>query len=137
MELISAGLYPAPVLSRQRDAFNCLCIADCDNHINCFNGAVLQIYRQWQIHDRCMDENCHFRNCVPGLCTDDKQHRTDGVLRSCVPALPIGLSVVVICDDSKDYDNESDGSESNEKKESIKEQEEEPEKDSEEKESET
>lgn len=51
-------------------------------------------------------------------------------------ALPIGLSVVVICDDSKDYDNESDGSESNEKKESIKEQEEEPEKDSEEKESE-
>ena len=39
--------------------------------------------------------------------------------------------------DSKDYDNESDGSESNEKKESIKEQEEEPEKDSEEKESET
>lgn len=52
-------------------------------------------------------------------------------------ALPIGLSVVVICDDSKDYDNESDGSESNEKKESIKEQEEEPEKDSEEKESET
>ena len=51
--------------------------------------------------------------------------------------LPIGLSVVVICDDSKDYDNESDGSESNEKKESIKEQEEEPEKDSEEKESET
>ena len=47
-------------------------------------------------------------------------------------ALPIGLSVVVICDDSKDYDNESDG-----KKESIKEQEEEPEKDSEEKESET
>lgn len=49
-------------------------------------------------------------------------------------ALPIGLSVVVI--DSKDYDNESDGSESNEKKESIKEQEEEPEKDSEEKESE-
>lgn len=50
-------------------------------------------------------------------------------------ALPIGLSVVVI--DSKDYDNESDGSESNEKKESIKEQEEEPEKDSEEKESET
>lgn len=52
-------------------------------------------------------------------------------------ALPIGLSVVVICDDSKDYNNESDGSESNEKKESIKEQEEEPEKDSEEKESET
>ena len=52
-------------------------------------------------------------------------------------ALPIGLSVVVICDDSKDYDNESDGSESNEKKESIKEQQEEPEKDSEEKESET
>lgn len=52
-------------------------------------------------------------------------------------AIPIGLSVVVICDDSKDYDNESDGSESNEKKESIKEQEEEPEKDSEEKESET
>ena len=52
-------------------------------------------------------------------------------------ALPIGLSVVVICDDSKDYDNESDGSESNEKKESIKEQEEEPEKGSEEKESET
>lgn len=52
-------------------------------------------------------------------------------------ALPIGLSVVVICDDSKDDDNESDGSESNEKKESIKEQEEEPEKDSEEKESET
>lgn len=61
-------------------------------------------------------------------------------------ALPIGLSVVVICDDSKDDDNESDDnesdgsesndSESNEKKESIKEQEEEPEKDSEEKESE-
>lgn len=56
-------------------------------------------------------------------------------------ALPIGLSVVVICDDSKDDDNKSDGSESddsesNEKKESIKEQEEEPEKDSEEKESE-
>lgn len=43
-------------------------------------------------------------------------------------ALPIGLSVVVICDDSKDYDNESDGSESNEKKESIKEQEEDSEK---------
>lgn len=43
-------------------------------------------------------------------------------------ALPIGLSVVVICDDSKDDDNESDGSESNEKKESIKEQEEDSEK---------
>lgn len=54
-------------------------------------------------------------------------------------ALPIGLSVVVICDDSKDdgsesngsesngnesNGNESNGSESNEKKESIKEQEE-------------
>lgn len=48
-------------------------------------------------------------------------------------ALPIGLSVVVICDDSKDDDNESDDnesndSESNEKKESIKEQEEDSEK---------
>lgn len=53
-------------------------------------------------------------------------------------ALPIGLSVVVICDDSKDdgsesngsesNGNESNGSESNEKKESIKEQEEDSEK---------
>ena len=48
-------------------------------------------------------------------------------------ALPIGLSVVVICDDSKDDGSESNGSESNgnesnEKKESIKEQEEDSEK---------
>lgn len=53
-------------------------------------------------------------------------------------ALPIGLSVVVICDDSKDdgsesngsesNGNESNGNESNEKKESIKEQEEDSEK---------
>lgn len=63
-------------------------------------------------------------------------------------ALPIGLSVVVICDDSKDYDNESDGSESNDSESDDSESDDnesddekepvakEPEKDSEEKESE-
>ena len=58
-------------------------------------------------------------------------------------ALPIGLSVVVICDDSKDYDNESDGSESDDSESDDNESDDEkepvakePEKDSEEKESE-
>lgn len=63
-------------------------------------------------------------------------------------ALPIGLSVVVICDDSKDYDNESDDSESDDSESDDSESDDnesddekepvakEPEKDSEEKESE-
>lgn len=58
-------------------------------------------------------------------------------------ALPIGLSVVVICDDSKDYDNESDDSESDDSESDDNESDDEkepvakePEKDSEEKESE-
>lgn len=48
-------------------------------------------------------------------------------------ALPIGMSVVVICDDSKDDDSESDDNESDDEKEPVAK---EPEKDSEEKESE-